>query len=313
MPLEPATLPMFPEALVTTPWPVMSRRPCPASPTRSTSVMSQREPAPSTMAVPTLPALVPIKPSRLLTVPPLLMFKTPVPSAPTRSSSPVASNFAPFRTLSVPWPVATRPRVFMPFVVTTALSSTVKSPVPLPPIVRKPDQEEPAPVTSTVPSPVAALPRIPPVAVTDAPPETVRLPVPALPTEMNPLEASHFDPAPLTVTMPFDPAISPMTPEALFTTPWPVISSCPCPAPPITSAVPTFQSEPAPLTTAMPLEPTFRPTLPPSLFTIPGVAPVPICNVPVPKSPTTKVPETFQGEANVPGIVSDPFSMIASA
>ncbi len=103
----------------------------------------------------------------------------------------------------------------------------------------------------------------------------------------------QVEPAPVTVTVPCEPAPLPMLAAlgvSLMTVPPFAIVSVPVPKAPILSPPPglLFQVEPGPVTVTVPVEPGDNPIEPPPpLFTVP---PSSMVSVPAPKPPTTMVP-----------------------
>ena len=115
----------------------------------------------------------------------------------------------------------------------------------------------------------------------------VSVPVPKSPM-FTPELLLQVEPAPVTVTVPCEPAPSPMLAVKavlLMTIPSFAIVSVPVPKLPIFSPPPglLFQVEPGPVTVTVPVEPADNPTEPPPLlFTVP---PFWMASVPVPKAP----------------------------
>ena len=128
--------------------------------------------------------------------------------------------------------------------------------------------------------------------MTTPPSAIVSVPVPRLPM-FTPELLLQVEPAPVTVTVPCEPAPLPMLAVKavlLMTVPPFAIVSVPVPKLPILSPPPglLFQMEPGPVTVTVPVEPAANPTEPPPLlFTVP---PFWMVSVPVPKPPTTSVP-----------------------
>ena len=135
------------------------------------------------------------------------------------------------------------------------------------------------------------------VAITTGPAVTmplsaiVSVPLPELPM-FSPEMLLQVEPAPVTVTVPSEPAAWPMLAAKallLMTVPPSAIVSVPEPKLPILSppSGPSFQVEPGPVTITVPTESGDNPTEPPPiLFTVP---PSWMVSVPVPKPPTTMV------------------------
>ena len=126
----------------------------------------------------------------------------------------------------------------------------------------------------------------------------VSVPVPKLPM-FTPELLLQVEPAPVTVTVPCEPAPLPMLAAKavlLMTLPPFAIVSVPVPKLPILSPPPgpLFQLEPGPVTVTVPVEPADCPTEPPPpLFTVP---PFWMVSVPVPRPPTTTLPVFVQVE-----------------
>ena len=133
---------------------------------------------------------------------------------------------------------------------------------------------------------------------TTPPSAIVSVPVPRLPM-FTPELLLQVEPAPVTVTVPCEPAPLPMLAVKavlLMTVPPFAIVSVPVPKLPILSPPPgpLFQMEPGPVTVTVPFEPAANPTEPPPpLFTVP---PSWMVSVPVPRPPTTTVPAFVQLE-----------------
>ena len=147
----------------------------------------------------------------------------------------------------------------------------------------------------TTPWPPGAMPTPPATLLTFPPPAIVSVPAPALPT-LRPELLVKVEFAPVTVTVPVEPAPLPMfavKTVLLLTVPPFVIVSEPVPKLPILSPplVPLIQLEPGPVTVTVPVEPAVNPTEPPPLFTVP---PSWIVSVPVPWPPTTMEPALDQ-------------------
>ena len=128
----------------------------------------------------------------------------------------------------------------------------------------------------------------------------VSVPVPSLPM-FTPELLVHVEPAPVTVTVPREPANSPMLAVlgvSLMTVPPFAIVSVPVPKAPTLSPPlgPLIQVEPGPVTVTAPIEPTVNPTEAPApLFTVPWSL---IIRVPVPSPPITTPPAFDQLEFN---------------
>ena len=125
--------------------------------------------------------------------------------------------------------------------------------------------------------------------LTMPPSATVSVPVPSLPM-FTPKLLLQVESAPVTVTVPREPANSPMLAVlgvSLMTVPPFAIVSVPVPKAPTLSPPPgpLFQAEPGPVTVTAPVEPTDNPMEPPPpLFTVP---PSWMVSVPMPLPPTT--------------------------
>ena len=133
--------------------------------------------------------------------------------------------------------------------------------------------------------------------MTTPPSAIVSVPVPKLPM-FTPELLLQVEPAPVTVTVPCEPAPLPMLAVKaviLMTLPPFAIVSVPVPKLPILSPPlgPLIQLEPGPVTVTVPFEPADSPTEPPPLFTVP---PSWIVSVPVPRPPTTTLPAFDQLE-----------------
>ena len=153
---------------------------------------------------------------------------------------------------------------------------------------------EPAPVIVTVPLPLAAFPNIMAPVETSPPAETVKSPVPPLPT-MIWLPSVHCEPVPVTVTRPALPAFKPKLALALETT-WPPLETVMTPRPvcPMVCVLATFQREPAPVTVAVPTPvPLVLSVTIPAEETSP---PAEIVSVPSPKFPMLAVEDIVHDE-----------------
>src|SRR6266545_3289722 len=130
-----------------------------------------------------------------------------------------------------------------------------------------------------MPTPPTTLPTAPPSAMVSEP----VLPVPPTPTKRLP-ELDQREPAPVTVTVPCDPDIAPITPPVLATTPPLETVSAPVPSL-ATVRSPAVQMEPRPVTVTVPCDPEILPTMLVVLSTLPPFSRV---SVPLPRPPTTR-------------------------
>jgi hypothetical protein len=145
-------------------------------------------------------------------------------------------------------------------------------------------------------------------AVTVPPSAIESVPMPELPI-FTPELLLQVEPGPVTLTVPCEPARSPMLAAkavSLMTAPPFAIVSVPIPKLPILSPPPglLFQMEPGPITVAVPIEPGDSPIEPPPpLLTIP---PSWMVSAPVPKAPTCRV-SLFVHVEPEPDMVTVPF------
>jgi hypothetical protein len=218
------------------------------------------------------------------------MFKVPVPKLPTvRLLELVQLDPLP---VTVPVPVDPPP---FPTVATTSLTvppfSILSVPLPALPTVRLPVsvQLDPLPVTVAVPEePVAVKPRVLPVLLTVPPLSILSVPEPP-PPMVRELELAQFEPDPVTVAVPFEPALFPSVPVVSLTAPLLSILSVPVPEPPTVRELEFVQLDPVPVTVAVPFEPALFPIAP---VVLPSVPPPEIVRAPVAVLPTSTVAAT---------------------
>ncbi len=161
--------------------------------------------------------------------------------------------------VAVPVPAGPLPIDVVPLL-TLPPFSTVKVPVPWPPIVICPALVQVASLTVTPPVLPSREPTVALVSVTVAPLEIVNLPVPDSPTTtVRP--AARLEPGPVTVPVPDEPALVPKVTFKAFTVLPPETFSVPVPVPPMRSRLLSDQAD-APLTVTVAVEPRSAPTLP---------------------------------------------------